>query len=132
MSIKDYMYKLLANLDQEGFILQYYMAFSTSSCYIKLDYGVSNSIRIADHKGKDKYPYKFNLMIDLDDSYEEDGRYYYSIKDYNKLIFDIKKFRDEQLNKYGFYYYEYMLENKKDAKNKKGFWVKAKNYNDKF
>ena len=132
MSIKDYMYKLLANLDQEGFILQYYMAFSTSSCYIKLDYGVSNSIRIADHKGKDKYPYKFNLMIDLDDSYEEDGRYYYSIKDYNKLIFDIKKFRDEQLNKYGFSYYEYMLENKKDAKNKKGFWVKAKNYNDKF
>jgi hypothetical protein len=132
MSIKDYMYKLLSDLDQKGFILQYYTAYSTSSCYIKLDYGMSNSIRISDHKGIDKYPYRFNLMIDLDKSYEEDGRYYYSIKDYNKMIIDIKHFKDEQLVKYGFSYYEYMLNNKKDAKNKKGFWLKSKNYNDKF
>ena len=130
MSIKDYMYKLLRDLDQKGFILQYYVAYSTNSCYIKLDYGISNSIRISDHKGKDKYPYKFNLMMDLDKSYEEDGRYYYSIKDYNKMVLDIKKFKEEQLAKYGFYYYEYMLKNKKDGKNKKGFWSKAKNYND--
>ena len=130
MSIKDYMYKLLRDLDQKGFILQYYVAYSTNSCYIKLDYGISNSLRISDHKGKDKYPYKFNLMMDLDKSYEEDGRYYYSIKDYDKMILDIRAFKDVQLNKYGFYYYEYMLKNKKDAKNKKGFWVKAKNYND--
>lgn len=130
MSIKDYMYKLLRDLDQKGFILQYYVAYSTNSCYIKLDYGISNSIRISDHKGKDKYPYKFNLMMDLDKSYEEDGRYYYSVKDYEKMLLDIRAFKDEQLNKYGFYYYEYMLKNKKDAKNKKGFWVKAKNYND--
>lgn len=130
MSIKDYMYKLLRDLDQKGFILQYYVAYSTNSCYIKLDYGISNSIRISDHKGKDKYPYKFNLMMDLDKSYEEDGRYYYSVKDYEKMLLDIRNFKDVQLNKYGFYYYEYMLKNKKDAKNKKGFWVKAKNYND--
>ena len=130
MKIKDYMYKLLNDLDREAFILQYYEAYSTSSCYIKLDYGVSNSIRIADHKGKDKYPYRFNLMINLDESYENNGRSYYSIKDYDKMISDIKKFRDEQLNKYGFSYYEYMLNNKKDTKNKKGFWSKAKTYND--
>ena len=130
MKIRDYMYKLLSDLDREGFILQYYTAFTTSSCYIKLDYGVSNSIRIADHKGKDKYPYRFNLMINLDKSYENDGRNYYSINDYDKMILDIKKFRDEQLDKYGFSYYEYMLNNKKDAKNKKGFWAKSKIYND--
>ena len=52
------MYKLLEDLYREGFVLQYYMAFSTSSCYIKLDNGVSNSVRIADHKGKDKYQYR--------------------------------------------------------------------------
>lgn len=39
MSIKDYMNKLLSDLDKEGFVLQYYEAYSTSSCYIKLDYG---------------------------------------------------------------------------------------------
>ena len=130
MSIKDYMYKLLKKKKKKGFILQYYVAYSTNSCYIKLDYGISNSIRISDHKGKDKYPYKFNLMMDLDKSYEEDGRYYYSVKDYEKMLLDIRSFKDLQLDKYGFYYYEYMLKNKKDAKNKKGFWVKAKNYND--
>ncbi len=132
MGIKDYMYKILEKLNQYGFILQYYEAYSTSSCYIKLDNGVSNSIRIADHKGKDKYPYRFNLMIGLDKSYEEDGRYYYSIEDYEKMIQDIINFRDEQLEKFGFSYYEYMLKNKKDAKFKKGFWAKAKNYNSKF
>ena len=132
MKIKDYMYKLLSDLDREGFILQYYEAFSTSSCYIKLDYGISNSIRIADHKGKDKYPYRFNLMLNLNESYEENGRNYYSINDYNKMIQDIKNFRDNKLDEYGFSYYEYMLNNKKDAKNKKGFWTKARNYNDNF
>ena len=132
MSIKDYMYKLLNDLDYYGFILQYYEAYSTSSCYVKLDYGISNSIRIADHKGKDKYPYRFNLMVGLDESYEVDGRYYYSVSDYGKMIQDIKNFKNEQLNKYGFSYYEYMLKNKKDAKNKKGFWSKARNYNDYF
>ena len=95
MGIKDYMFKLLNDLDYHGFILQYYEAYFTSSCYIKLDYGISNSIRIADHKGKDKYPYRFNLMIGLDKSYENDGRYYYSIDDYNKMILDIKKFKEE-------------------------------------
>lgn len=132
MRTKDYMYKLLSDLDQKGFILQYYVAHSTESCYIKLDYGISNSIRISNHKGKDKYPYRFNLMVDIDKSYEEDGRYYYSPQDYNKMISDIKKFKDEQLKKYGFKYYEYMLNNKKEAKNKKGFWVQSKNYNDNF
>jgi len=132
MDTKGLMEKLLYDLDQKGYILQYYMAYSTSSCYIKLDYGMSNSIRIADHKGIDKYQYKFNLMIDLDKSYEEDGRYYYSVDDYQKLISDIKKFKESQLDKYGFSYYVCMLRNKKDAKNKKGFWAKSKNYNDKF
>ena len=44
MGIKDYMYKLLNDLDYYGFILQYYEAYSTSSCYIKLDYGISNLV----------------------------------------------------------------------------------------
>lgn len=130
MNIKEYMQKILYDLSQEGFILQYYEAYSTSSCYIKLDYGVSNSIRIADHRGKDKYCYRFNLMIGLEKSYTDDGRYYYSISDYKKLIDDIKDFKEEQLEKYGFKYYDYMLENKKTSKNKQGFWAKATQYNE--
>lgn len=132
MDTKSLMNRLLSDLDREGFILQYYQAYSTSSCYIKLDYGVSNSIRIADHKGKDIYPYRFNLMIGLEKSYKDNGRLYYNINDYSKMISDIKEFKNEQLSKYGFHYYEYMLKNKKDDKDKKGFWEKSKNYNDNF
>ena len=132
MDTRTLMNKLLNDLNKENFILQYYEDYSTSSCYIKLDYGVSNSIRISDHKGKDKYDYRFNFIINLDNSYEESGRHYYCANDYNKLIFDVKKFRDEQLSRFGFNYYEYMLRNKKDGDNKKGFWAKAKNYNDNF
>ena len=130
MGIKDYMNRLLSDLDKEGFVLQYYEAYSTSSCYIKLDYGECNSIRIADHKGKDKYPYRFNLMLGIEKSYEKDGRKYYRVTDYDIMISDIKKFKEKQREKYGFKYYEYMLENKKDASNRKGFWAKAKTFND--
>lgn len=131
MSIKDYMYKLLRDLDQKGFILQYYEAYSTSSCYIKLDFGVCKSIRIADHKGIEKYKYTFNLMIGLDKSYEEDGRYYYCLKDIDKMISDIVKYRDNLLEEYGFKYYEMMVEYKNQMlRKRKGFWEKCKNYND--
>ena len=104
MNIRDLMNKLLSDLDKEGFVLQYYEAYSTSSCYIKLDYGECNSIRIADHRGKDKYPYRFNLMIGLDKSYATDNRNYYSIADYDRMISDIKAFKENQLEKYGFKY----------------------------
>ena len=132
MDTRTLMNKLLNDLDKEGFVLQYYQAYSTSSCYIKLDYGVSNSIRIADHKGKESYPYRFNLMIGLENSYKKKGRNYYSINDYDRMISEIKEFKNLQLKKYGFHYYEYMLKNKNYDVNKKGFWEKAKNYNDNF
>ena len=112
-------------------MLHYLKAYSTSSRYIKLDFGVCKSIRIADHRGIEKYKYTFNLMLGLDKSYEEDGRYYYSLEDMDKMVKDIIKYRDKLLNEYGFNYYQYML----DAKNqmlrkRKGFWEKCRSYND--
>lgn len=128
--IKKLMFKLLEDLDKEGYVLHYYEAYSTSSCYIKLDYGLSNSIRIADHKGIDKYNYRFNLMFNLDKSYIDGDRRFYSIEDYDKLISDINEFKAEQLNKYGIRYFDLMVKNKNDKDNRKGFWQKSINYND--
>jgi hypothetical protein len=130
MTAKDYMFKLLKDLDKLGFVLYYYQSYSTSSCYIKLDFGVCNSIRIADHKGKEQYPYTFNLMLNSKVSYEKDGRKYYTASDYDKLIEDIVEFRDNQLSKFGFNYYDYMVKNKNDSVNRKGFWKQSKSYND--
>jgi hypothetical protein len=69
-------------------------------------------------------------MLGSDRSYEEDGRHFYCEDDYDQLIRDILAFRERQLDKYGFSYYEYMVSNKNDSKNKKGFWVKSRSFND--
>ena len=127
----DIMNYLLEKLDEKRFILYYLPAYTTSSRYIKLDFGVCKSVRIADHKGIEKYKYTFNLMIGLDKSYEEDGRYYYCLEDIDKMISDIVKYRDNLLEEYGFKYYEMMVEYKNQMlRKRKGFWEKCKSYND--
>lgn len=126
------MFDLMRDLDKKGFVLYYYQAYSTPSCYIKLDHGVAGSVRISDHKGIEKYQYKFNLMLCCDKSYEKDGRKYYCMADYDKMIKDIQDFKQERLDKYGFKYYDYMLDNKHKVGNEKGFFEKAKSFNDIF
>ena len=55
---------LIQRLLSKGFIVHRYNSHTTSSIYIKLDYGVSCGIRIADHPGKKKYSYRFNVIKD--------------------------------------------------------------------
>lgn len=129
---RDIMFDLLRRLDKEGFILHYLQAYSTDSCYIKMDFGVCKSIRIADHKGIDKYEYTFNLMLGLDKSYVENGRYYYCLDDIETMIQDIKTHREILQEEYGFKYFENMLDYKNQClRKRKGFWEKCKSWNDK-
>lgn len=55
--------ELCSELIQEGFIVHMYQAMTSSSVYIKLDYGACYTIRISNHKGIPKYDYRFNLMM---------------------------------------------------------------------
>lgn len=55
---------LVPKLLDMGLIVHRYNAHSTSSIYLKLDYGLSCGIRIADHPGKKKYSYRFNVIKD--------------------------------------------------------------------
>lgn len=131
MNTDKIMYDLLDKLDKKRFVLHYLKAYSTSSRYIKLDFGVCKSLRIADHKGIEKYKYTFNLMVGLDKSYVEDGRYYYCLNDLGKMVDDIVKYRDKLLEEYGFNYYQYMVDYKnKFLGKRKGFWQKSNSYND--
>lgn len=41
-------------------LIHRYDAYSTNSVYLKFDYGVANSLRIADHAGKEYLSYRFN------------------------------------------------------------------------
>lgn len=64
MDGKDVTNYLVSQLLDMGFIVHRYDTYSTSSIYLKLDYGVCCGIRIADHPGKKKYCYRFNVIKD--------------------------------------------------------------------
>lgn len=61
MKLKDISQYIEVKLLEQGFIIHRYDSYSTNSIYLKLDYGVMNSIRISDHKGKQHLSYKYNI-----------------------------------------------------------------------
>lgn len=116
----------------KGFILQLYKAYSTSSVYIKLDYGVSNSIRVADHTGNKHLQYRFNLMADVTSHYlDESGKYpreYFPIADIQQLLMAVELHRNAKITQYGLVRYQgYMeTERQKHLADKTGFWSHAR------
>lgn len=56
---------LVDKLKKLGFIVHRYNSVTTNSIYLKLDFGVCCGIRIADHNGKKKYHYRFNVIKDF-------------------------------------------------------------------
>lgn len=120
------MYDLLKKLSKYNFELHYYKA-TTDSCYIKLDYGTCGSIRISDHKGIEKYKYTFNLMTDIDKSYEKDNRKYYCLNDIDKLVQDILKHKESLEEQFD---YDYQKEYWKECcyRKRKGFWKICQEY----
>lgn len=125
---RDYVIK---RLKEEGFVVQLYESYGTKSKYIKLDYGICNTIRISDHRGKEHLKYKFNLLsnINVNVWHKDKGfwRGYYPTKDVDKMIEDIIETRERKIRKYGRTYYKFLMkEAVEKGKDKKGFWQKAK------
>jgi len=126
--------RLLNKLEKEDFYIQKYESYSSESIYLKFDFGVANSLRISDHKGKHYLKYHYNIGTHIKEKREEnqDGykRYYYpnTLKGLNQLVKDIKKERLEKIKKYGKEkYIEYVKENYRKGKMKKSsFWQQAK------
>lgn len=112
-----------------GFTIHRYDAYSTNSIYLKLDYGVCNSIRISDHTGKKYLKYRYNMILDgkteqTQDIYE---RFYYNQNTITEMIDKIISDREEKLKRYGQKGYNYFMKrNNEDSSDKKGFWQKAK------
>lgn len=120
-------------LIENGFTIQRLNAKTTNSIYFKLDYGLCNSVRISDHKGKKGYAYRFNILKELPIKtiqYHSNGkfpRYFYSFDIADKMVSDIIKRREEQIQKFGAIIYEGLqLKNKKEKESNRGFWLKAK------
>lgn len=119
----------LCNRLSEFFIVHKYCATSTKSIYIKLDYGVANSIRVSDHKGIEKYKYRYNIRKDIDEKYDEiDGGYYrkyYPFKDIGDLILDVIVDRELKKKEIGIKEYYRQMKEKKEYSEKatNSFWL---------
>ena len=96
---------LVKNLLDLGFIVHRYNSHTTSSIYLKLDYGVSCGIRIADHPGKKKYSYRFNVIKDYVGNkviYKDNLIcYFFDYTELDKVIDAVKKEKQNKINKYG-------------------------------
>jgi len=121
---------IICELSKNDFTIQKYESHSTSSVYVKLDYGVCNTIRISDHPGKGHLKYRYNLIVGGQCNILEDNdfiRYYYSENDTELLLQQILFDRITKINRYGKRnYYKYMYQNQKEKKGEKGFWQDAK------
>lgn len=105
---------LTSKLIELGFIVHRYNSHSTSSIYLKLDYGISCGIRIADHEGRKKYHYRFNVLKD----YKGDGiiyrdnliSYFFNYNELDKVINVLIQEREKKLKKYGIDNYKLYME----------------------
>lgn len=112
---------LVKELLKLGFVVHRYNSFTTNSIYLKLDFGVCCGIRIADHNGKKKYHYRFNLIKDYKGEkatyYKSLISYFYTFNELEQLINDIQKEKQAKLQKYGVQNYKLYMEKEKNENN---------------
>lgn len=123
--------QVVDRLKATGIKVQRYDAMSTLSIYLKLDYGLGNSIRISDHKGKKHLQYRYNLLshhsgVDRGHGLRGLERNYYGFSRVDTLIEDIQKARDNKLLKYGYSLYSQLMQQSFEKhKHEVGFWAKC-------
>lgn len=109
---------LVSKLLDMGFIVHRYNSHSTSSIYLKLDYGLSCGIRIADHPGKKKYSYRFNVIKDYvgNKVILKDGLIcrFYDFNELDSVLNAVQQEKQQKLNKYGLKNYQRYMEKGKN------------------
>ena len=108
---------LTERLIKLGFVVHRYNSVTTSSIYLKIDFGVCCGIRIAAHNGRKRYHYRFNVMKNYNGNraINRDGLISYFF-DYTEIDEIIKMIQREKVNKVYRYgeknYLEYMRKSK--------------------
>jgi len=122
---------VIKKLKNAGFVIQRYDSYTTNSVYLKLDYGVANSIRISDHKGKKHLQYRYNLLSTIKCIHRHKppqgwDRYYYGFDAVDVMIKDIIEAKALKLLQCGTEQYtRYMETNKLNGQERLGFWAKC-------
>lgn len=125
--------QVINQLLDHGIIIHRYDAFSTNSIYLKLDYGVANSLRISDHTGKKHLAYRFNLILNETEKRTDTRRkypmYIYPPAFVDDMVNDIVANRQAKQERYGREGYDNLVKKiKREEKPTKqgGFWDNAK------
>ena len=109
---------LVKRLLDMGFIVHRYNSHSTSSIYLKLDYGISCGIRIADHPGRKKYRYRFNVVKDYvgDKVIVKNGLIclFYDYTEIESVLNAVQEEKQKKIQKYGIDNYNSYMEKEKN------------------
>ncbi|WP_334427195.1 MULTISPECIES: hypothetical protein [unclassified Levilactobacillus] len=117
-----------------GIKVMRYNSYSTSSIYLKLDYGMLYTMRISDHRGKKGLNYRYNIIKGFHGQrYEPTDwgwkREFIAINPdkLNRMCVDILTMRADKLRKLGPYGYQAEMDYRQAKNsNNKGFWQQAK------
>lgn len=132
MNEKDVAKILIERLLDSGFTVHRYDSYSTNSIYLKLDFGVACGIRIADHLGKKKYSYRFNVIKNYKGEkvvFKDDLiSFFYNFNELEEVLDAIKKEKQKKIDKYGVNNYQmYMKIDAKDDLYKRFIEMKGDN-----
>ena len=130
MTIAEAVREIEQRLLAEGVIIQRYNAYTTGSVYLKLDYGIANSIRISDHIGKNHLSYMFNIGSDIKSIRtvkDEFTRYYYPITAIDEAVQHILRHRKRKMMQFNnMSGYELAMHGAKELhQDSKGFWSRS-------
>ena len=108
---------LIEELLRLGFVVHRYNAVTTNSIYLKLDFGVCCGIRIADHNGKKKYHYRFNVIKDYSGDkiiyFKNLISFFYTYDELPQLLEEVQKERQLKQQRYGINNYKSYMEKEK-------------------
>ena len=110
---------LIKELSELGFTIHRYNAITTSSIYLKLDYGICCGIRISNHSGKKKYHYRFNIVKGYNGDKVTYSKnlisYFYTFEQISQLIKDVQHERNKKIQRYGLNNYKKYMEIEKES-----------------
>ena len=110
---------LIKELSELGFTIHRYNAITTSSIYLKLDYGICCGIRISNNSGKKKYHYRFNIVKGYNGdklTYSKNLiSYFYTFEQISQLIKDVQHERNKKIQRYGLNNYKKYMEIEKES-----------------
>ena len=110
---------LIKELSELGFTIHRYNAITTSSIYLKLDYGICCGIRISNHSGKKKYHYRFSIVKGYNGDKVTYSKnlisYFYTFEQISQLIKDVQHERNKKIQRYGLNNYKKYMEIEKES-----------------